>query len=50
MEKKKKAAICGLIAFLEDDEKRENRWSRSGKEIIMKNRQMVQEKKLNRRY
>jgi len=48
-EKRKKAAICGVIAYLQMKESQKNEWSRSGKELIMKNRQMVQTKMFNRR-
>ena len=48
-DKRKQAAICGLIAYLQTRDGYKNEWSRSGKEIIMKNRQMVQAKMFNRR-
>ena len=44
--KKKKAAIMAVMAFLEeeDNKKPANNWVRSGREMIMKNRQMAQMK------
>lgn len=46
-EKLKKAAIMAVMAFLEEEEKSKksvNNWTRSGREMIMKNRHMAQTK------
>ncbi len=45
--KKKKAAIMAVMAFLEEEangKKSGNNWVRSGREMGMRNRQMVQNK------
>ncbi len=45
--KKKKAAIMAVMAFLEEENKSNkssNNWVRSGREMGMRNRQMVQNK------
>lgn len=45
--KKKKAAIMAVMAFLEEEansKKSVNNWIRSGREMSMRNRQMVQNK------
>ncbi len=45
--KKKKAAIMAVMAFLEEEAKNKkvgSSWVRSGREIGMRNRQMVQNK------
>ena len=48
IDKKKKAAIAAVIAYLEKTEGKEkvNKWVRLGRIIIMNNNQMVQTKKL----
>ncbi len=45
--KKKKAAIMAVMAFLEEEangKKSSSNWVRSGREMGMRNRQMVQNK------
>ncbi|WP_187759812.1 hypothetical protein [Thiospirochaeta perfilievii] len=45
--KMKKAAIMAVMAFLEEEEKNKksgNNWVDSGRQMIMKNRQMAQTK------
>ncbi|MBN2416105.1 hypothetical protein JXO52_09695 [bacterium] len=49
LDKKKRAAICGVIAYLQMREAEGSEWSKSGKELAMKNRHMVQTKLFNRR-
>ncbi|MDP8202022.1 MAG: hypothetical protein P9M11_07760 [Candidatus Tenebribacter burtonii] len=51
--KKLKAAIMGILYYLqeqkeENNSKPKNNWVRSGREIIMKNRMMVQRRGLTR--
>ncbi len=50
--KKLKAAIMGVLYYLqqqeEENSKLENNWVRSGREIIMQNRMMVQRRGLSR--
>ena len=51
--KKLKAAIVGVLYYLQQQEdennsKQENDWVRSGREIIMRNRMMVQFRGLRR--
>ncbi len=51
MDKKIKAAIVGVIQYLQEKEnnkKAENLWARSGREIIMQNNIMVQRRGLKR--
>lgn len=48
-EKKRRAAICGVLAYLQIRESEGNEWSKSGKELAMQSRHMVQTKMFNRR-
>ena len=48
-EKKRRAAVCGVLAYLQMRDAEANEWSKSGKELAMKNRHMVQTKMFNRR-
>ena len=46
-DRKKKAAIMAVMAFLEEEEKsgkKGNKWVESGREMIMRNRYMAQTK------
>jgi len=48
-EKRRIAALCGVAAYIQSREGQETKWTRSGKEYTMKNRQLLQIKMFNRR-